>query len=150
MITADRFSIDGDTAWLVFTDEPPFQLRCVEFWQDYDRPCDTCDGHPPEWDHYGKCPDCIAGRHTFDLIVEADHPLIHLPGARIIHRVSIVPGMVLPIEADSTDPLYPRVVMRDDRKQVLVMPGYQRHDIPSRFPSAAAPGMWAVKLRVIT
>ena len=71
MIAADHIAFDGDTAWLV--------MEHLEAWLGLkDRPCVTCTGtglvpfglpsNGPE-----RCPDCIDGRHTFEIEVECPH-----------------------------------------------------------------------------
>ena len=157
MIPADHITIDGDTAWLVFGDDDNERMFLPAEWAtDLDRPCDTCDGHPPEWDHYGKCPDCIDGRHTFEIDVQTcdvydcaacigDGPGSH--HRQRTHRVSIVPGMVLPIygEGDNHDGDLPHVCHSDG----YLFPMPNGDDTVQGFPMPAAkPDMAAVQLKV--
>ena len=74
-IPADHITFDGDTAWMVL---PPFDPE-TEMAEDdprsLDRPCHTCGGEmlvvdPHEPTSSVDCPDCIDGRHTFEIEVE--------------------------------------------------------------------------------
>lgn len=127
MIPFDHWHDNGDgTAWLVKSgfdsDFPASRLS------ELDRPCDTCSQYSGPNDVINR-KDCIDGRHTFEVEVE-HHDAAYMtyqtsePSTRT-YRVSIVPGMVLPIL--SLDPhRWPGVAL----------------------PPAARPGMWAVKVRV--
>jgi hypothetical protein len=136
IMSADRIVIDGTTGWLV-TDLPGhFTIL--------DRPCWNCEGqHDGTRETY--CPDCIDGRHTFDLSVECGK---EYPWGTLNYRVSIV--RVLPIHEDADD--NPNMI-----EMVTLSPNghaeYWDHNeveqgIPITLPSAAAPGMFAVGLRV--
>ena len=157
-IPADRikFSDDGTTAWLI--------VRTFDqwFWEEpLDRPCDTCGGGDVAA-QLAALPDmakesaeaiqlvmsaakrqlctCIDGRHTFPIEVGV--------------HVSVVPGMVLPIVGPVKGPRPLRYVLlnpadADAPWMALGVPGpiFQRCD---PLPSAAAPGMFAVRLNVHT
>jgi hypothetical protein len=188
MIAADRFLLDGDTAWWVLTDDEwlrtPLSMQDAE--HDLDRPCETCGGtgtnpepeynqsddcqfasmSDDEWREMFPCPDCIDGRHTFDIEVGSHEAMPLHPdwlnpeaarcgGCARTYRVSIVPGMVLPIVEMAH--------CEDDAHICHNVPwshtGWLHHaalttdrhietEWPVTLPSAAAPGMWAVKLRV--
>lgn len=157
MIPADHIQFNGDTAWLVGT----------EWWgttimrDAQDRPCSTCEGcgwtveGPNYYEPYGDrivCLDCIDGRHTFDIEVEADYFIepSHHHVLADVHRVSIVPGMVLPIV--DIWPTESPAIYHDPSSPVsewwytLAKP--DGWNLPITLPSAAAPGLWAVQLRL--
>lgn len=165
MIAADRFHDNGDgTAWLLPRrcpdDRAPQGAHwwrgdpCVFGYRALDRPCDTCDEHDPGWDHYGKCPDCIDGRHTFDIAVECSmYPPDECPHR---FRASVVPGMVLPLVAIDTHCIVgpPYIIQTQPSRRWWGMDNgsfpCQQIDGPDdiTLPPAAEPGMWAVKLRI--
>jgi len=142
VISADRIHFNGDgTAWVVFrsvaVENDPWSLA--------DRPCDHCGGSGRcDHDDYDiVCPDCDGtGRHTFTVTA---------PDFRGGHelRVSVVPRMVLPIVQMGTfDPDRPdRFIAMDGRGNAAYHVKGER-PIPVTLPSAAVPGMWAVKLAV--
>jgi hypothetical protein len=159
IVPADRIVIDGDTGWWVPapSDIPGGEGLVLPIWAgpayalDLDRPCEPCEA-----DYRNmvtrETHDCIDGRYTFD--IEVASRLSSGPdargAARLAYRVSIVPGMVLPIHdwmghdttyAQSwiafTNPNEPGSWLWDDETWT-----------PITLPSAAAPGMWAVQLRV--
>ena len=151
MIAADHIAFDGDTAWLV--------MEHLEAWLGLkDRPCVTCTGtglvpfglpsNGPE-----RCPDCIDGRHTFEIEVATSESKGF--GEFIdTYRVSIVPGMVLPI----VDTLPESGYQVEGQRAVFNDPAWPgesfirniRGDIDgiAALPPAAKPGMWAVQLNV--
>jgi hypothetical protein len=168
MIPATHFGpiVDGK-AWFVFESSPVHGVRRIT---DLDRPCDTCggalgrnvyrDSNDPGC--FVRCPDCIDGRHTFDVEVECEGPaganIASTDGTfRRLMPVSVVPGMVLPIidtsamtddelddtPADFVEWDHPKniVLWRDDR--------FVAH-VGRQMPSAAAQvtGMWAVQVQV--
>jgi len=122
MIPADRFRLTDDGhAWWVVTE------GLIESWkvESPDRPCDSfrpvCNRIGPGFgkpDHRG-CPDCNGtGRHTFDVEVECWNDCKRFGGRvpgwargsgwdwvpcwcdgtfKIALRVSVIPGMILPI-----------------------------------------------------
>jgi hypothetical protein len=175
VIAADRFLLDGDTAWWVFPS--PVDLAFAHL---HDGPCETCDGEgrylpcvaydsPCDEECASQVCDCIDGRHTFEIIVNRACPAdtdgdgdcalcAHRPGfhSSIDYRVSIVPGMVLPIRewASHVDPPLGRWLalnVTDGERysmQECYLTGMTSHPSNITLPSAAAPGMWAVKLRV--
>jgi hypothetical protein len=70
-------------------------------------------------------------------------------------RVSVVPGMVLPIKSSYGGTIpepEPCIWMMPDRTFRLRHPDIQHESNwqPVTLPSAAAPGLWAVKLRVLS
>jgi hypothetical protein len=70
-------------------------------------------------------------------------------GCTRTYRVSVVPGMVLPITHNDSAPLLDGarfVEMWDDRNAVAWIDG--KNDGVITLPPAAAPGMWAVQLVV--
>lgn len=119
MIPADHIHFNDDgTAWMIvreFVERNDRWWDSARYLSDLDRPCDTCDGvgcsmnglesgdHGPlACEHLGCCPDCIDGRHTFEIEVEgcvcdSEHGYVDSCPGNQWHRVSIVPGMVLPI-----------------------------------------------------
>lgn len=151
MIPADHITFNDDgTAWLVFNVIAPL----YDPWSPLDRPCDTCGGegiliHSVE-NNWMKCPaQCINGRHTFD--IEVALPTHDDPNCRCwachdrsrTYRVSIVPGMVLPIKNtyEGRGAIY---MMRNDTPFIATQAAVD--DVT--LPPAAAPGMWAVQLKV--
>jgi hypothetical protein len=139
---------------------------------DADRITFTDDGHA--WcvfdaamnpDH--ACPDCIEGRHTFEIEVATGctPTCPHHACRPRSYRVSVVPGMVLPIVLGmcpnkTNDPHRPaHIHMNADESpmpvfgmcvenadQVWDSPWKSRNLID--LPPNAAPGMWAVRLAV--
>ena len=167
MIPADQIAFDGDTAWWV-KNKPTYDGADGATLTSLDRPCDTCDGtganQPDEdyddinlaWatdDDTAELYDCTGGcdgtgRHTFTIEVSFG---VMTRGFRI-HRVSVVPGMVLPIVADADDlPDCPPLIEMDDGGVRFFDEGVvETNDAePITLPPAAAPGMWAVKLRIV-
>lgn len=152
MIPADHIAFDGNRAWLVVSSPVDASVAL-------DRPCDTCIGGHNDW----CINNCINGRHTFEIKVACAtcHGVGTTPnpasasGRQVCHphtrpttyRVSIVAGMVLPIvdedEADTAPTSH--VAMWADGTNTY-------HDGELWYyitlPSAAKPGMWAVKLNV--
>jgi hypothetical protein len=163
VIPADHIAIDGDTAWVViperFTTHPPAD------WTSKDRPCDTCGGCgavdiPEDEEHFNltePCPDCDGtGRHTFEIeVANPNRPDGWLFPARTL-RVSVVPGMVLPIteDTDAVPKHDPHIIQFDGRcggepyTEFVPCDGRQTDDPIDHFPPAAEPGMWAVQLRI--
>jgi hypothetical protein len=146
-----------------------------------DRECDTCHGagkvpgmnHSPG-DLLFACPDCSGtGRHTFTVEVENeewhcetcnDSGISHTGDTASdcgycptdhTYRVSVVPGMVLPIvtmtQACSDDQPLPFIIAPAIGYNAVIA-GYPdaEHETVVTLPSAAAPGLWAVKLRVLS
>lgn len=161
MIAADYITIDGDTAWVVVDRHSKYQ------WSMLDRPCATCeryrqlpiDNQPTTV----RCPDCDGtGRHTFNearkrCICNGDSPPDPAcPGIGPHTRtVSVVPGMVLPIMSpESCRSKAPeRCIELWDRTRYggeawLWLTYDQPHATMIDLPSAAVPGMWAVKLNI--
>lgn len=169
MIPADDFLIDGNAAWLAVDAHTIFPPTLGEFrWDGLDAPCDTCDGHgifeaEASWEI--PC-DCIDGRHTFDIEVDcgsldcywcddpdqsdsAQEPDDHEHLVSRL-RVSVVPGMVLPIV--SVWPIHAPAIHHDPTSPVsewwwtyAVENGWNK---PINLPPGARPGRWAVKVRV--
>jgi hypothetical protein len=152
MIPADHWHDNGDgTAWWVV--KPP--LHGPGMWQRLDRPCDTCDGEGVEFagdeDDIGDaCPACDGtGRHAFTVGVASYRFNGGNPGwfVQDTLRVSVVPGMVLPIWAAShADGVHgPHICIQPGpRFTVHTWDGWE----PATLPPAAAPGMHAVLLAV--
>lgn len=139
-----------------------------KFWLDWDR------------EEPVACGDCHGtGRHVFDIKVEADSPnrcsrcgRLRLAWNSECHcgwslegppacgfrslRVHVVPGMVLPIVRDEDWdgepwPIITRAVSVDDQWYVRDRyPDGTRYAYRVWLPPAAAPGMWAVQLRIVT
>ena len=160
MIPADHITFDGDTAWLVcpneYTGTDDEAWLFLSFWHGSDRPCDTCDGMGWRPDRYNansslRC-HCIDGRHTFEIEVEQVEPPI-APGRYSLrqvwrtYRVSIVPGMVLPIWRGHPPTEVRRFIAAWGDGWALVDRDTNTGPIIAAFPPAAKPGMWAVKLR---
>lgn len=146
MIPFDHITFDGDTAWWVPSDlfgpTPGIDIKRL------DRPCDTCDGCKhlcTDGVNAIPCPDCIDGRHTFEIKVGP----MYCEHGRFTkrHRVSIVPGMVLPIYG----PHMQRgevVKFISTRKGGPWLNDRGQPPRPVTLPPAAKPGMWAVQLKV--
>jgi len=149
MIPASHFLDNGDgTLWLVFD---PMRLGP---WPDFDRPCDRC---AQDFTNMvtRETHDCINGRHTFTVEVGTytpngipDDPSIAIYCER--RRVSVVPGMVLPIVENAewdgtTSPIICRSTFDRDYFLRLPLPSHNEH---ITLPPAAKPGMWAVQLQV--
>jgi hypothetical protein len=144
MIPADHITIEGEFAWLVYQPgvDPMFR------WKQANRPCDWCTGDGyllGEPDHYERgtaayvdCDDCHGtGRHVFEIevewpVCEPECPVIH-PGRTLSVSVVEVLG---PIDLVSPGVWTVRANVHVGTKV-------------SPLPSAAAPGMTAVKLKVV-
>ena len=99
MIPASHWHDNGDgTAWWVEPDGVDHAM--VVYWRGLDRPCDTCGGDLDLAEPEGDCPDCIDGRHTFEIEVPCSNrewikgdekvcPTCH-GGGKITFRVSVV------------------------------------------------------------
>lgn len=161
MIPQDSITFTDDGhAWLVITYGKP------QNWPVFnDRPCDTCEG---SWEAVSfpsdeqdgeivyalrRCPHCIDGRHTFEISTYCEQQCDVLPckfvgdcsgGVRTL-RVSVVPGMVLPLTRGDECPYAPHICL-DDLGRWDHWDGTRSRIIT--VPPAAAPGMWAVKLKV--
>jgi len=158
MIPADRIHFNDDgTAWLVeeaLPDSPSGWPATRN-----DRPCDTCGGSMYVWPEGSSfrsntpCPDCDGtGRHTFTIEVENDTYLID---PSFTYRVSVAPGMVLPIVSTGGAYLTSSAIVLADEGPVgsavivrISGPLVTYHEIVT-LPPAAKPGMWAVKLNVL-
>lgn len=162
MIPADHWHDNDDgTAWWVWdgngTAHPPAYLDVL------DRPCDTCADIDVRGGTPRRDPGCINGRHAFDVEVECGVAMCrngnpgywedggkcgYCDGSTIqSRRVSVVPGMVLPIvhHLDWLSDL--RCVEFDKDGDYQLWDG-RGNPTPATLPPAARPGMWAVKLRV--
>lgn len=156
MIASTDISIDGDTAWWV----PEFQdtAHMADWKRGADRPCDHCiNGEYPIWDRNDdeiECPDCDGtGQHWFDIETmwpadcAHDCDLNHYP---IKLRVSVVE--VIPVvELDGQ----PEGIACLDTLGNVWYPDIDREGEPVHYlkdravlPVSAAPGKYAVRLRV--
>lgn len=158
------FLPDGE-AWLVLEGHAVRGERRWDsrrYMSDLDRPCSTCGGtrkvpgmNRSPGDLLFPCPACNGtGRHTFDLEVEADYFLepTHHHVLADVHRVSVIEGMVPPIVADYDESgPFPLIVQDEDLRFYLVTAEDEAagsDGAPITLPPAAAPGMFAVKLKV--
>jgi hypothetical protein len=141
VIPADHFIMNPDgTAWWV-PDNSSLGDVGGDMMKALDRPCDS--------------PDCIDGRHTFTVEVAWQTEVDAYESET--HRVSVVPGMVLPIVGtvgafavlwENHDP-NPCILWKPDnvyRVGPKLLVGNTL--TPITLPPAAAPGMRAVKLAV--
>ena len=155
MIPVDHITFDGDTAWWVLPEVWTGPDDMLVPWA-LDRSCDTCSGQTRyENDGYVCSARCIDGRHTFEIEVATSESKGF--GEFIdTYRVSIVPGMVLPIVDNDALEWYGRhdhhIGMGADehaeysgRSERGGEPQFVRN---ITLPTAAGPDMWAVKLRV--
>jgi hypothetical protein len=144
MIPADHFIMNPDgTAWLVMPADP-ITDGIPDWWVALDRPCDHCKGTGAGRNRY-KCSDCAGtGRHTFTVEVEfvTDDPVSITTDI----RVSVVPGMVLPITGEMDGgPL--RIERVEGYQDEMIGPDDQFiRDVT--LPPAAKPGMWCVQVKI--
>ena len=166
-----EFDADGK-AWTVAND--PRDVWGAD--ENLDRPCDTCGGTGAGRNRY-KCPDCGGtGRHTFVIKVARPQPQCdaawpeHSVGdynpsccrfpkscsayESVAHRVSVVPGMVLPIhQAQGPIPETEFIADWGDRflgqPRWVLMPKETSSDAGQTvtLPPDAKPGMWAVQVQ---
>ena len=175
MIPATHFRDNGDgTAWWVLT---AFENWIIN--DDRDRVCGTCGGHGYHYPEETGVPtgcDCLHGRHTFDVEVEAsgcEHKYTDHTGGNYTamercrdckasrdgygfspwikqRRVSIIPGMILPIIANSNDWEHGVTNHIDLMGSTVILrtntDGFEQDHEIITLPSAAAPGMYAVKV----
>lgn len=160
-ISAEQITFTGDTAWLVLPEVWTGPDDMLARYRLLDRPCEWCNGEGSnetvERDIW-YCPDCIDGRHTFEIEVECDvcagkaewcgfgrigNPLCS--NGTATYRVSIVPGMMLEIVADDSCPRRPVVSMQHGNPYLLDGKMITR---VGELPPVAKPGMWAVQLNV--
>lgn len=157
IIPADHISFTDDGhAWVACNLGGSLEAAAL------DRSCKTCDGdgcyphHRIEW-HDVLCPDCIDGRHTFEIGVEfkwiSDEPVDGLPRVTGDYRVSVVPGMVLRF-FDWTGTYDPErtpqhISLSRDGQRWTYFPqqGVGKTELVT-LPPAAKPGMWCVLVRV--
>jgi hypothetical protein len=146
VIAADRIIIDGDEAWVVVAPDPK---RGGISGQWLARPCNHCDG--TEWLNVEdiNC-DCIDGRHTFD--IEVEHPA-GLYYGHIKRRAAVIE--VLPIVRYSAEAKGGPYILSlaapkmSGESHCLVRPNTAPGQSQLiRLPSAAAPGMYAVRLKI--
>lgn len=174
MIPSDSFLLDGDTALWVVPDEDHLP-------QHWERPCDRCGGTTriacpgmsvePKTQmgrdaaglvmgkdycygmHMGHpCPDCIDGRHTFEIeawlcdVYDCAKCIGGGHKRRDTFRVHVID--VLGIH-DAMHPEYPGVIELTPERFVLIESvDASSHDIT--LPPDAAPGKWLVRLAVHT
>ena len=161
MIPADHITFDGDMAWWVLDEDYEFDSVHA---RSLDRPCEWCQRHLSSG-AWPNCPDCNGtGRHTFQIEVECDvcadraewcgfdgigNPLCS--NGTVALRVSIVPGMVLPIVSaeqyrNDMSLRGPFVIAYSDGTTSVY---HNTSDIRvTPLPPAAKPGDWAVQLNV--
>ena len=151
MIPATHFRDNGDdTAWWVLTASDTIDPATGENYIDtLDRPCGVCGGERLRYDGIHDCDICDGtGRHTIGAEI-AWQTEVDAYESRTL-RASVIPGMVLPIRDNETDYDPPN----HSGDMFLCAAGTAYIDTPEDYmtdvtlPSAAAPGMWAVKLRV--
>jgi hypothetical protein len=117
------------------------------------------------------CPDCIDGRHTFTIEVEQDrdawvcecsaigrHHCVYngwrevFPLSARTYRVSVIPGMVLKMRQWQhplpTDMTYPCLIQMPKGYWLTAHTDSFSDGFQVPLPPAAAPGIWAVKLKV--
>lgn len=154
MIVSDHIIFNDDnTAWIVFDAHTNFPPTLGELkWVSFDCPCDICDGRgvlevtPMAWQMHDDIEDCTAcfnGRYAFDITVQRYKQ--YVPAYSALHfRVSIVPGMVLPI-VDNW--------LKEESFIVPFSRGYMLHLASEHtaemidLPPATNVGMWAVKIQ---
>jgi hypothetical protein len=147
VIAADRITIDGNEAWWV----PPWTQASLPPIANLNRPCETCDETSyVQGEEFVRC-DCIDGRHTFDIEVGRPFWLADPPTPRSrTYRAAIIE--VLPIFGENHDdwpsphPPGPAYVRLNDSGRAFLLTPFESHEIT--LPSAAAPGMYAVRLAV--
>jgi len=171
MTVADHIHFNDDgTAWWVI-DGPGLRssdIDSVRYLSDYDEPCDTCGGEGvvDDLDNDGAVVTCEwcdgTGRHTFTVEVSCMGDTERCRYVMTEHehtiRVSVVPGMVLPIHdrdnlLDGDTALdhdwQPHITVSADQALLCVRDARYTDDWDERaitLPPAAKPGMWAVKL----
>jgi hypothetical protein len=166
MIPHDRIHFNDDgTAWLVEEALPDSPSGWPATRNDY--PCDTCVSWGGRGMSFKNCRDCDGtGRHTFEIEVACeacgdrhDIPIGNSSGGAT-YRVSVVPGMVLPIHdhdnlLDGDTALdhdwQPHITVSADQALLCVRDARYTDDWDERaitLPPAAKPNMRAVKLRV--
>jgi hypothetical protein len=149
VIAATDISIDGDAAWVTFwPNENDEQLAT---WRVAHRQCDVCDGEPVHMDTGAECVVCDGtGRHCFDINVQGY--VTPLRRARYSYRMRTSVVEVLPVvEWDGQ----PEGIACLDTLGNVWYPDIDREGEPVHYlkdhavlPESAAPGKWAVRLRV--
>jgi hypothetical protein len=158
VIPFDRWHDNGDgTAWMVVT------LPVSAAMQHFDRPCD-CNCHDSAGPDVVEECDCIDGRHTFTVEVEHAANGCQIGSCRDqdsdlrygVHRlrVSIIPGMVIPII--DPGPCSPEVIPcielwtkgTSAGDAWLWLDDQQRHALSVNLPDGKRVGMYAVKVKV--
>lgn len=143
MIPADRISFDGQHAWLVVGDKKEIADR----WVEVGRICNSCDGTGWSDSRHLCHMGCIDGRHTWEIEVATKAGGRFTPRTEYqTLRVSVVPGMVLPI-SDRLDSSRPESYVARMRSGFFLIDRATDTGTPVTLPSAARPGMWAVQLR---
>ncbi len=177
MIQASAIVFDGNRAWwvpqLVYAGDGVFAVtggpdNGLTDLPSLDRPCDTCLGtklrvaaSPDGSEVYhgpGTCSDCGGtGRHTFDIEVErsCDTLANALRCDPVTYRVSVVPGMVLPIHDECPDEKPADHICHAwsgiNGEQWFQHRSFDHDDWTERpitLPPDAKPGMFAVQLEV--
>ena len=162
MIPASSIHFNGDdTAWLLLP-TPEFsgaEKSDLAKYIQADRPCDTCGGN---WQDYlepldrdgnvvSPCLDCVNGRHTFTVEVQCGTWADCSPTCSGVNtlRVSISPGMVLPIVAAPARPDHRAIVQLQEPHSGAVLFDPDQDAAPIiTLPPDARPGMWAVLLDI--
>jgi hypothetical protein len=148
------FNDDGTAWWALgswtLDDSPPVK--------HLDRPCGSCGGSGYVSDEMvidAPCPDCDStGRHTFTVEVEqlCDTLANALRCDLITFRVSVVPGMVLPIVDNSNDWEHGHIDHIDMMDETAILrtntEGFCQDGEIITLPPAAKPGTCAVQLQV--
>ena len=154
MIPADHWHAndDGTAWWVCVGDVQPASGQDEVLWE-LDRPCETCDGTGEIVEAHGTsgfdvtdCWSCDGtDRHTFDVTIVAGELCDEYP-----FRVSIVPGMVLPIGKLGQIGSRAHIVADTDFGGEPVFDYWDGVDWHNdiTLPPAAKVGTWAVKLRV--
>ena len=170
MIDAEHWhDCEDGTAWWVTDSNVAF----IDY-TGADRPCGGCDGRkwclgndtPGLYDAIA-CPDCNGtGRHTFDVEVGCSvrcSPADHLfqggatcsvcnGSSMLTYRVSVEPGMVLPIVNYGEHNIVGRYIVTNVESDSFYMMQNETFPVTSELitlPSAASPGQYAVKVRII-
>lgn len=146
MIDAD----DINTEWWIVSEGLAASWSMTE---SPDRACDTCHGEREKRHRQSGvwCPDCVDGRHTFEIEAECSYENGtapkggHMCVGTVSLRVSVVPGMVLPIVEEGPD----GITGRTDRIEADLLGQFWlgRSRIP--LSSGARPGRYAIGIIIL-